>query len=74
MLPLLGSLLLESANQPSVFVVVRYHFQNASFERVQMWFWGASASYCICVRRKECCSEVEDIFIALKEILSQGYV
>ena len=28
-----------------VFVVVRYHFQNASFERVQTWFWGASASY-----------------------------
>ena len=28
-----------------VFVVVRYHFQNASYERAQTWFWGASASY-----------------------------
>ena len=28
-----------------VFVVVRYHFRNASYERAQTWFWGASASY-----------------------------
>lgn len=27
------------------FVVIRYHFQNASYERVQTWYWGASASY-----------------------------
>ena len=32
------------ANTPE-FVVVRYHFQNASYERIQTWFWGASASY-----------------------------
>lgn len=27
------------------FVVVRYHFQNTSYEKTQTWFWGASASY-----------------------------
>ena len=27
------------------FVVVRYHFQNTSYEKIQTWFWGASASY-----------------------------
>ena len=29
------------------FVVVRYHFKNASIDTVETWFWGASASYFI---------------------------
>ena len=29
------------------FVVVRYHFQNASTDNVKTWFWAASASYFI---------------------------
>ena len=29
------------------FVVVRYHFKNESMHAVEVWFWGASASYFI---------------------------